>query len=532
MPGAMAAAWRLPGAEQIGGDQLAALVRARPAARACGLVNAAIVTIGLWSTAAQTSVLYWLAGTLLITSGIMLHGRSWRPRGDSRPLSRRTINRATFAAALSALPWAWLPWLYLGDVPHTAELVIITVCAGMAAGGSVLLAPVYPAAFAYVATILLPFAAQCFLKSSDGYGLLGLLALSYTAFLFAIIATTARLSVERAEALKALTQTTQLLQERDAVITTQNTRFETALNNMTQGLCFFDGEERLIVCNRHYIDMYRLDPERVRPGVTLGEVVDMRYEAGTGPNIPKDQYHAWRNKVAGAGKPSETVYKMKDGRTFAIHYRPMVDGAWVSTIDDITERQRLADELAEHHKLVEHMAKHDALTGLPNRVQFRERLDAAVANARNGQGRVAVLMLDLNRFKHVNDTLGHPVGDSLLKAVAERLLWCVRAEDIVARLGGDEFAIVVHAEEPEADAAGIAGRVEAALTALFKIEEHDVNIGTSIGIAVSAMSAVEAEQLIREADIALYRAKAAGNGYRFFEAAMEQRESLLRRAAS
>jgi diguanylate cyclase (GGDEF)-like protein len=527
----MAAAWRLPGAEQIGGDQLAALVRARPAARACGLVNAAIVTIGLWSTAAQTSVLYWLAGTLLITSGIMLHGRSWRPRGDSRPLSRRTINRATFAAALSALPWAWLPWLYLGDVPHTAELVIITVCAGMAAGGSVLLAPVYPAAFAYVATILLPFAAQCFLKSSDGYGLLGLLALSYTAFLFAIIATTARLSVERAEALKALTQTTQLLQERDAVITTQNTRFETALNNMTQGLCFFDGEERLIVCNRHYIDMYRLDPERVRPGVTLGEVVDMRYEAGTGPYpqgpVPRVAQQGCRRRQAVRNRLQD------EGRPHVCDPLPAHGGgAWVSTIDDITERQRLADELAEHHKLVEHMAKHDALTGLPNRVQFRERLDAAVANARNGQGRVAVLMLDLNRFKHVNDTLGHPVGDSLLKAVAERLLWCVRAEDTVARLGGDEFAIVVHAEEPEADAAGIAGRVEAALTALFKIDENDVNIGTSIGIAVSAMPAVEAEQLIREADVALYRAKAAGNGYRFFEAAMEQRESLLRRAAS
>jgi diguanylate cyclase (GGDEF)-like protein len=527
----MAAAWRLPGAAKVGGEQLAALVRATPAARACGLVNAAIVTIGLWHTGWRTSVLVWLAGTILINSGMLFRSRPDGPRSTGA-LSPRTMRRTALAAAISASPWGLLSWMYLGDVPHTAELVIITVCAGMAAGGSVLLAPVYPAAFAYVATILLPFAAQCFLQIGEGYGLLGLLSLSYAAFLFAIIATTARLSVERTAALKAATQSAQLLQERDAIITAQNTRFETALNNMTQGLCFFDGNERLIVCNQHYIDMYGLDPARVQPGVTLGEIVDMRYAAGSCPDIPREEYHAWRNRVAGAGGPSETIYKLKDGRTFAIRYRPMADGAWVATTDDITEQQRMADELAEKHKLVAHMAKHDSLTGLPNRVHFRESLDAAVAEARNGRGRVAVLMLDLNRFKHVNDTLGHPVGDGLLKAVAERLAWCVRTEDTVARLGGDEFAIVVHAKDPETDATGIAGRVEAALTALFKIDEHDVSIGTSIGIAVSATPAVEAEQLIREADIALYRAKAAGNGYRFFEPAMEQRESELRRVAS
>ncbi len=531
MPGAMAAAWRLPGAAKIGGDQLAALVRATPAARACGLTNAAIVTIGLWHTGWRASVLFWLAGTILINSGMLFHSRSGGPRSTGA-LSHGTIRRTVIAAATSALPWASLSWLYLGDVPHSAELVIITVCAGMAAGGSVLLAPVYPAALAYVATILLPFAAQCFLQIGNGYGLLGLLSLSYAAFLFAVIATTARLSVERTEALKAVTQSAQLLQERDAIITAQNMRFETALNNMTQGLCFFDGNERLIVCNQHYIDMYGLDPARVHPGITLSEIVDMRYAAGSCPDIPREEYHAWRNKVAGAGGPSETIYKLKDGRTFAIRYRPMADGAWVATTDDITEQQRMADELAENHKLVAHMAKHDWLTGLPNRVRFRESLDAAVAAARNGQGRVAVLMLDLNRFKHVNDTLGHPVGDSLLKAVAERLAWCVRTEDTVARLGGDEFAIVVHTHEPETDAAGIAGRIEAALTAIFMLEGHAVHIGTSVGIAVSETPAAEGEQLIREADIALYRAKVAGSGYRFFEPAMDQRYSGFRRTAS
>ena len=187
MPGAMAAAWRLPGSAQIGRDQLAALVRATPVARLCSFINAAIVTIGLWHTGWKTSVLFWLAGTILITFGLF-RNRSVSRR-EARPLSPRTLRRAAIAAAVMALPWASLSWLYLGEVPHGAELVIITACAGMAAGGSVLLAPVYPAAFVYVATILIPFAIQCWLLA--GYGLLGLLSLSYAAFLFSVIATTA-----------------------------------------------------------------------------------------------------------------------------------------------------------------------------------------------------------------------------------------------------------------------------------------------------------------------------------------------------
>jgi diguanylate cyclase (GGDEF)-like protein len=530
MRATVASHWQLPATEQIGADQLSAVIRAGPAAAGCGFLNAGIVAASLWSAVPLTVLLAWLALTAFVT--LSIYFRRGKPRPGVTTLSRRALRRATLLAVVAASPWAVLPALYLGALPHTAELVVITVTAGMAAGGGVLLAPLYPAALAYVATVLVPFACKCLLLVGAGYGLLGLLALSFGAFLCAVIATAARLSVERSEALRALNQSAEMLRERDDTITTQNIRFETALNNMSQGLCFFDGEERLIVCNQRYIEMHGLDPERVRPGTSLSEIVEMRYQGGSCPTISKQEYHAWRSKVARAHEPSETIYKLKDGRTFAIHYRPMADGAWVATTDDITERQRLSDQLAENHKLLAHMATHDPLTDLPNRVLFRERLDAAVEGVRAGRGRVAMIMLDLNKFKHVNDTLGHPMGDSLLRAVADRLTSCVRSEDTVARLGGDEFAILVKAPHAIIEAQAIASRVQAALTTPFQLMDHEVCIGTSIGIAVASGEAMDSDLLIQQADVALYRAKfEAGDRCRLFEAEPGEAASAVRRAS-
>jgi diguanylate cyclase (GGDEF)-like protein len=638
------AAWALPGAGQIGADQLSAVVRATPAALLCGLVNVGIVGFDLWSVAPRLELLAWLFASLAITWRLSAQPAK-RRSCETGQLSRRALRRTIVLAALSALPWSLLSTRYLGVVPHTNELILIAICAGMSASGSILLAPVYPAALTYMAIILVPFVLKCFLIELISYQLLGMLTLSYGAFLCAVIATTARLSVERTDALRAITRKTQELEERDAAISTQNLRFETALNNITQGLCFFDGDERLIVCNRRYIDMYGLDPERVRPGVALSEIVSMRYAAGACPDISKEDYLAWRSRAGNADRPSDTVYRLKNGHIFAIHYRPMTDGAWVATTDDITERQLLSEELAREHNLLEertallqaiidnfpggigfydkdlrvvvcndtaksildlperffangpprledilrfnalrgeygpgdaeehvktkltliaeqgsyrfersrpdgtvldvrgtpvanigflttymditeryraeakiaHMATHDALTGLPNRVLFRERLDKAL-NASPAEGAVALLMLDLNRFKHVNDTFGHPVGDSLLKAVADRLTRAVRAGDTVARFGGDEFAVVLRTSDAVAESESVALRILKALTEPFALDEHTVRIGTSIGIGISSPDAPDAERVIKEADVALYRAKAdGGDGLQFFE---------------
>jgi diguanylate cyclase (GGDEF)-like protein len=190
-------------------------------------------------------------------------------------------------------------------------------------------------------------------------------------------------------------------------------------------------------------------------------------------------------------------------------------------IDNLAAKQKLEAQLV-------HMAHHDALTGLPNRLLFREKLNAEVARARRGEC-LAVLCLDLDHFKSVNDTLGHPAGDALLRAVSVRMRECARETDIVARLGGDEFAIVQVAAEQPGGAIRLSERLIAAIADPFDIAGQQVAIGTSIGIALAPLDSLDTEQLIKSADMALYRAKTDGRGlYRFFETEMDARMQARR----
>ena len=179
------------------------------------------------------------------------------------------------------------------------------------------------------------------------------------------------------------------------------------------------------------------------PGTTLRQIVDRRYLAGSVPEMSRDAYLAWRDSISVSDTASDTVIALRDGRSLAIHHQPMPDGGWVSTHDDITEQRRAVAQ-------IERMAHHDELTGLPNRVRFRERLNESIGLGSTSQP-VALLCIDLDRFKAVNDTLGHPIGDELLRIVALRLGECVRQTDLVARLGGDEFAVIqIGAPQPAA----------------------------------------------------------------------------------
>jgi diguanylate cyclase (GGDEF)-like protein len=170
---------------------------------------------------------------------------------------------------------------------------------------------------------------------------------------------------------------------------------------------------------------------------------------------------------------------------------------------------------------VAHMAHHDILTELPNRTLLRERMERALDGGRNGRS-LAVLCLDLDRFKDINDTLGHPVGDALLKAVGARLLACVEDGDTVARVGGDDFSIVQLASDQPVAATALANRIIAAIGEPFDLDSHQVTVGTSIGIAVAPGDGSDPNQLLKSADLALDRAKAEGRGiHRFFEPDMD-----------
>ncbi len=184
--------------------------------------------------------------------------------------------------------------------------------------------------------------------------------------------------------------------------------------------------------------------------------------------------------------------------------------------------QRITNDLANSREEAEHLALHDTLTGLPNRAFLAERMREALAQARREETKLAMLCLDLDRFKQVNDTLGHPVGDVLLQTVAERLRQCVRRSDTVVRLGGDEFAIIQAPIAGAEQSAELADRVVAVLSEPYNLGEHHIVIGASVGVAFAPMDSMRAEILLKMADMALYRAKAAGRGtFRFFEAGMD-----------
>ena len=320
---------------------------------------------------------------------------------------------------------------------------------------------------------------------------------------------------EREEMSARLRRQYELTREQEEKLRVRNLQFDTAINNMTQGLCFFDADHKLMVCNDRYIEMYDMPPDRVGPGTPFSEVVDLRFEVGSIPVMSRDDYLRWRSNVALLAEPSDSIIEMRNGRTFLIRHRPMADLGWVATHEDITEKRQT--ELR-----IEHMAHHDSLTGLANRVRLNERLEQALTQSARGR-KVALHHLDLDRFKAVNDTFGHHAGDTLLKIVTSRLCELVRASDTIARMGGDEFVIVQSPISEPSEAKLLAERVIAAISEPFEIDGHQFAVGTSVGIAVSPDDGKDSDTLLRNADLALYRAKEDGRGtFRFFEPGMDE----------
>jgi len=440
----------------------------------------------------------------------------------------------------------------------------------------------------------------------------------------------------------------------------QNLRFDTALDNMGSGLCMFDADKRLVVCNERYARLYRLPPELLKPGTPHSAIISHRVLHGILKG-DKDQGGVQQKLSALGALPADAassrIDELADGRLICVTRQPMAGGGWVATHEDVTERENLNARLAQNNTLlgertsqlqaivdnfpggiglfdrefcllvcnqtartlldlpahllangrtpledlirfnaqrgeygpgdveaqvaermalardrktyefqrerpngtvldvrgvpladgsflttymditerhrseakIAHMARHDVLTGLPNRAVLRERIEQAIKGTRDGDRRFVVHVLDLDRFKEVNDTLGHPVGDALLKAVAQRLRGCVREIDTLARLGGDELCIIQSVADPVSEAGGLANRIIQAIGAPFELDDHHVTIGVSIGIAVAPTDGSDPDQLMRSADLALYRAKNEGRGtFCFFEREMDARMQTRR----
>jgi diguanylate cyclase (GGDEF)-like protein len=298
----------------------------------------------------------------------------------------------------------------------------------------------------------------------------------------------------------------------------QQVVLDSALENMSQGLCMFDADGKIMLFNERYAAMLR----RTDIALIGRFLVDVLREEQANGRWQGDADEFFATLVADAreGRTTSQVVN-RFGRSIRVVNQPMQGGGWVATFEDITE-------WLEAQAKISHMARHDALTGLPNRVLFHEQLEQGLPRA-GSNDQLAVLCLDLDHFKDINDSLGHPIGDALLKEVGHRLKATVGDNDTVARLGGDEFAVVQIGRSEEAAARVLAGRLVEVISAPYEIDDHQIIIGVSIGISLSPQDGSNPDELLKNADLALYRAKADGRGtYRFFETGMDARAQARR----
>jgi diguanylate cyclase (GGDEF)-like protein len=332
------------------------------------------------------------------------------------------------------------------------------------------------------------------------------------------------LATMQANLLSRQSQTLAVLEEKDKtaeMLRRTNLRFDTALNNMSHGLLMCDADGRVLVINRRCCELYGIDPGNIPADASYRSLVALSVASGNHPGRTVDDIMAYLARTLQSKQRETIISTTAGGRIIAILHEPMPDGGWVSTHEDVTERQQAEASIV-------FMARHDALTRLPNRVLFRERMEQAITMAGRGT-EFSVLCLDLDNFKQINDTMGHPVGDGLLVAVADRLTACAREGDTVARLGGDEFAIIQLGVRQPDDAEVLAARIVAAFLQPFEVGGHQVISGVSIGITVAPGDSASYETLMRDADIALYLAKTEGGGTaRFFEPEMDSRIHVRR----
>ena len=308
---------------------------------------------------------------------------------------------------------------------------------------------------------------------------------------------------EREEALKAL-------QESEA-------RYRGLFDGVPVGLYRLTPEGEFLDANPALVEMLGYPDREALLGARAAELVVEEEEK---------KYLLWQDlmKREGLVRGFEVQWRRCDGTVIWVRHtaRAVRDDeermvCYEGSLEDITERKRAEEDLA-------YMATHDALTGLPNRTLFNDRLTQAVAHAQRNQQRLAVMFLDLDRFKDINDTLGHPMGDQLLRGVSDRLIRLVRKSDTVARMGGDEFMLLflLPGIREEEDMAKVAQKILEAFQTPFELDGYELHITTSIGMALYPDDGEDADTLVKNADIAMYRAKERGrNSYQRYTLADE-----------
>ncbi|KQX42052.1 hypothetical protein ASD04_18505 [Devosia sp. Root436] len=429
------------------------------------------------------------------------------------------LGGAVVGVAISSMHYAGIAALVMGgDLGWNPAMIAASVLAGIVLGGLAFVSAMGSgtrrllggAGLLTLAICAMHFTAmgaadfsRCFPLVANGSIHNGWLAVAL-AFISVLILGAALGSVLLDEADRRRTARERERQLRDAErINEATSRLELAMTHMAQGLSLYDAEGHLRLYNQRLPQLLGIDPERDLAGLSFRDICQLTI---VGRGQAPDNLDELTERVLEqhlpliAGKGGEIVHTFADERTLRINHSPVGDGSWVSTVDDITERQRSAAAIA-------HLARHDGLTGLPNRAMFNERFEAALANAEETDNNLAVIAIDLDRFKEVNDSYGHAAGDVVLKTLSARLNEGLKEGELIARLGGDEFAALKSFTSMDAVREFLA-RLETALFTRLVIDGSAINTGGSIGVAIYPEDGADRSKLLNNADLAMYRAKA------------------------
>jgi diguanylate cyclase (GGDEF)-like protein len=394
----------------------------------------------------------------------------------------------------------WCSTTLLSNDDAVAHMIGLSVTAGMLAGGA---GRAYGRQWIFQLQAVLIFGPTVIALALNGTPYYIAMSVVCAAFLVAVIQISANLHRIFMRAVVS--------REREAALAGQ---FDTALNNMPHGLCMFRADGRLAVMNHRFSEMMNLPDAILDRRTNAADIVDACVLAGSissasGKIILSEIENSQARDIITTDPDAQR------DRSMSWKFQPMTGGGMVVLLEDITERRAAEARIS-------HLARYDELTALPNRVNFRDEIERLLRAPRDADQLSALLFVDLDQFKQVNDTLGHPCGDQLLCAVAERLRDMLRPEDFVARFGGDEFVVFQQNIHSSEDAAGLARRIVDNLSERYKIDNHLVEIGASVGIAMASPD-VSADTLLKNADMALYRAKADGRGtFCFFREELAQ----------
>jgi diguanylate cyclase (GGDEF)-like protein len=451
------------------------------------------------------NVLLWPCAALIIGIGTV---RAFQMRKYERRTSMLTFEQAKYwepRYAIGAMVYAgvlgfWCFVTIVGNDDAIAHMVCVAVTIGYTAGGA---ARNYGRPKLIQYHILLACGPMSLALALHGE--LYYVGLAVLLVLFFVGLKGINLSLH-AIFVKALTSSF-----REAALAGQ---FDSALNNMPHGLCMFAADGRLAVMNHRFSEMMNLSDDLVQRGASAPDIVTACVSAGSvsaanGKLILSEVENSEARDII------TTDPDLTSSRSLSWTFQPMAGGGTVVLVEDITERKNAEARIS-------HLARYDELTALPNRVNFRDEIERLLVISHNAERLSALLFVDLDQFKQVNDTLGHPCGDQLLCAVADRLREMLRPEDFVARFGGDEFVVFQQNIKSAEDAAILAQRIVEHLSERYKIDNHLVEIGASVGIAITSPG-MSADTLLKNADMALYRAKADGRGtFCFFREEMAQ----------